>query len=351
MNNLFICNTHYQLLISIQICRSKRTDNNSLILYNLNIDNKNVMKTQLLTLFDDVIFCEKLSLPKMKLLFSSIFGKCAKLEFFESAKVDNIYAFNFDHFAHCVFAILYKGNKRVQCHMFEEGILSYSTPFTYDNTLKLSYFARKVLFKRNMRNLINDFYCFEPSLYSQKFRTVKIEKIAKSDKWLKEFVSSIYPSASFSMYKTHKYIYIASVYDFEGSASVGELELLMALSEKIHKSSILIKPHPRDDLKRFTDCGFDIDTNLKIPWEALQIIFNFSDNVFLSSFSGSLLNSCLLFQQTTKSIYFPIIFDTSRNKLANYYKNVLLSFSNNTSDSFKSLFFIKDLNDFFLSIK
>jgi hypothetical protein len=351
MNNLFICNTHYQLLISIQICRTIRTDKNFLILYNVNIADKNAMKMQLHKLFDDVFFYETLSFSKIKLLFSNIFGKCSKLRLFEIIKVDNIYAFNFDHFAHVLFAVLYKVNKRIQCHMFEEGILSYVTPFTYDNTLKIIYFVRKVLFKKNMRNLITDFYCFEPSLYLKKFKTVKIEKIAKNDQWLKEFLSAIYPSASLSIYKKHKYIYLYSVYDFEGDASVGELEFLKTISEKLHKSNILIKPHPRDDERRFTDCGFDIDPNSRIPWEALQIIFDFSDNVFLSSFSGSLLNSCLLFQQTNKSMYFTRLFDTSCNKLANYYKNKLLSYNNDTYKIFNNLYFVKDLNDFFLNIK
>ncbi len=100
-----------------------------------------------------------------------------------------------------------------------------------------------------------------------------------------------------------KYIFFASVYDFEGEEPVGELEFALALANKVGFDNLLVKVHPRDDVNRFKNVGLNVDKNSQMPWEVIQLNYDFSDSVFITVASTSVLTISLIVDKSPK-IYF-----------------------------------------------
>lgn len=102
---------------------------------------------------------------------------------------------------------------------------------------------------------------------------------------------------------TQKYIFFTSVYDFEGGEPIGEYELVLKVANLVGKDNLLIKIHPRDLRTIYSDNGFNVDKNSLIPWEAIQLSSDFSDKVFLTINSGSVLSGSTMSEKPVKTFY------------------------------------------------
>ena len=52
---------------------------------------------------------------------------------------------------------------------------------------------------------------------------------------------------------------------------------------------MIVKVHPRDDKARFEREGLIVDKMSSVPWEAIQINYDFSGHIFLTIVSGSVV--------------------------------------------------------------
>ena len=100
-----------------------------------------------------------------------------------------------------------------------------------------------------------------------------------------------------------KYIFFTSICDFENGEPIGEYELVCKVADFVGKENLLIKTHPRDTRTIYEDNGFTVDKNSSIPWEAIQLSRDFSDKVFLTATSGSVLAGSFMSENPPKIFF------------------------------------------------
>lgn len=318
MSVLFLCNTYYQFIVASQLKLTQfKEDEVYLILSDHSKNAKYVVeRVKSTNLFKDVFFVEtfednKKGLTKKRLpitIPSIILGKNKKFKRLESLNIDHFIYYNYTFTVQQIFSVLYENNRRLKCSRMEEGVLAYKMHFNDDKFYlgkkksSLFFIGRKILCKRNLYECVNDFYCFQPDFYNGILNSVKIEPVS-SDGQLKDFLVKAFDiRLSENDYK-EKYIFFTSVYDFEGGEPIGEYELVCKVADLVGKENLLIKTHPRDTRTIYEDSGFTVDKNSSIPWEATQLSRDFSDKVFLTVNSGSVLAGSFLSGNPPKTFF------------------------------------------------
>ena len=84
----------------------------------------------------------------------------------------------------------------------------------------------------------------------------------------------------------------------------------------IGKENMMIKTHPRDTRTIYADNGYKVDINSDVPWEAIQLAGDFSDHVFLSTTSCSVLAGSLMSIKPISTIYLFKLCNLEGNRLA-----------------------------------
>jgi len=97
---------------------------------------------------------------------------------------------------------------------------------------------------------------------------VQIPKI-EADEKTAQVLSKLFHTST-AVYP-QKYIFFSSVFDFEGGAPVGELNVIKQVAALIGNENLIVKVHPRDSIDRFVSAGLNVDNNSAIPWEAIQL--------------------------------------------------------------------------------
>ena len=77
-----------------------------------------------------------------------------------------------------------------------------------------------------------------------------------------------------------------------------------------------MKTHPRDPRNIYEENGFKVDKNSAIPWEVIQLSGDFSDKVFLTATSGSVLAGSFLSEKPTRTLYTYPLCDLSHHRVA-----------------------------------
>lgn len=310
MKILFISNTYYQILMAMQM-RCTIFLNDSVDIWVTDQCGKNHQvpdRLKELHLFDNVFYKEtKYMCGKKKHIYEKIsdvhhllWGNSLFEDISENSYDELVY-YNPDLATHMVFAMLIKRNAGLICSRYEEGILSYNYHHGSYAKLKLAYFIRSIMNKKNLRDMTTKFYCTTPSIYKGELLVEEIPKISLALNGVGDKFSSLFDVHN--MEYRQKYIYFSSVYDIEGENPIGELEIICKIAEKVGKENLLVKVHPRDDVSRFENCGLGIDTNSAVPWEAIQLGRDFSEKVFLTLNSGSTLSVNLCIDKPAQTYY------------------------------------------------
>jgi len=140
---------------------------------------------------------------------------------------------------------------------------------------------------------------------------VNIKKIPEYDNSsiLEELIQSVFGAKKIG--NLPKYIFMASSLEFDGFGN-GETELVIKIAEIVGKENLIVKTHPRDDRGLFEAAGIRVMENSNICWEAIQIVNDFSDNVFLTLASASIINSELFSGKEVRAYYlYPLIKEMS----------------------------------------
>lgn len=342
MKTLFFCNTNYQLIVAIQITNSFKK-NASVIISN-EIRNVDALSERLISdnIFENVAVMD----VKCKQKSYTILKKCLLgwlPDSLKSIEFDELVGFNFDIPSHFIFAYLYKLNKKITVSKMEEGLLSYNTPETMCGVLSLALKMRKFLGKPNLREEVTAFYCFQPQAYSGELKTIRIPKI-ESDNPIKDSLARIFAPKGIVSYK-EKYVFLSCVYDFEGGQPIGELDLAIAIANKVGKDNLIVKVHPRDDAARYTGSGLTVDTNSLVPFEVIEMCSNFTDKILITTLSGSLLNFNPVLDNPIRSIYGYKLCNLESNPLAKHYTNVLAEYLANKTIGLKCIEVVQELED------
>lgn len=320
MKTLFFCNTNYQLIVAVQIALSFNKSGSIIITNEIkNYENivKNLRKTKL---FEQVACIDVKTVKKsITLTIQCILGMVPKE--IKKCIFDEFVGFNLDIPSHIVYAFFYKKNKDIVINKMEEGVMSLNTPETSCGVLQASYKIRRLLNKRNMKEVISGFYCFSPKANRSGIPSIQIPLINHSSR-IKEYLNTIFCTNIKFEYK-EKYIFLSCIYDNEGGNPIGELELAIKIADRVGRDNLLVKVHPRDDKEKYIRAGLKVDENSVIPFEVIQINNDFSDKVLITTLSGSILNFNPVLEKVPISYYGYSLCKLEGNYLASYYKDIL----------------------------
>lgn len=325
MKVLMICNTYFQIFVAI---RMKNT-----IFVNDIVDvvisdrcgyNKEIpSRVKALGIFNNVFFKKTKYIVQKKnsaaKRINEVMNMTFGLKIFKdicNIRYDKMLFYNIDEVTYILYSMMSKNNPDLICERFEEGILSYNNSFPSSDKMKIARLLRKLLHKRNLLEQILHFYCFTPAVYEGKLGTLIIPPIESiNDSSVTQFLSLFAVNNVSSCYK-QKYIYFSSVYDFEGGEPIGELDLVKKIAEKVKNENLIVKVHPRDNPQRFIECGLNVDLNSQIPWEVVQFKQDFSQHIFLTVNSGSVLGVNMIISDMPRTYFLFPLCDLDKNPKA-----------------------------------
>lgn len=326
---VIVCNTFYQLIVSLRLRETILADDSVHLIITDQTKgfDKISEKIQNMGLFDVVSFVrtkELITQKTTKLKKISILSKMCvgdqEIVNMIKEKINKLFFYNDDTFTYILYASLSKKNRELNCYMFEEGILSYNFPFNLNFKKKTCNIVRKLIRKPIFLSNVCSLYCFYPKLYLGDMETFQIPLITKNSN-LFDILYQLFDMKDRTLNYSYKYIYFSGIYDMEGGKSIGELSLCLKIAEKVGKENMLVKVHPRDSKDRFLKEGLLVDDNSDIPWEVIQINYDFKETVFLSCLSGSVMLVNMLTDHPQKTFYLSRLADYTDNNMALNQKN------------------------------
>ena len=330
MHILIIANTFYQIIFAIQLKTTVFNNERVTLCISDHSNNAETIARRIRdsAYFDEVHFVKTkhlLYVPKLsdsvRQFFEICFGTSNKYCTVCFDNVDNSFdeliSYNIGRDTVSIYSVLSQYNKNIKLSRYEEGILSYNNTIQKIVTpkRKIMDFVRKIQGKPQFTKSGKNFYCFYPELYKGELNPVKIPLISDTPKTM-EIIKKVFDvNLTEDDYK-EKYIFFTSVYDFEGEHPIGEYDLVCKIADRVGKENLLIKTHPRDKRTIYTDNGFKVDKNSNIPWEAIQLSGDFSDKVFLTATSGSVLSGSFMSSKPPKTFYLYKLCHIDGNKTA-----------------------------------
>lgn len=339
---LFVCNTYAQVIFATQMTLNlfKKDEITILISDHSNNATKYVKNAKCLSNFKNVYitkdkdFCYnwKGFYAKAKRFLLSFFRlfighTCLR----GNENFNEIICYNADMATRFYFR--YCNNKNIICSRMEEGILSYNyvdIPLPAKHKLLLNLSGLNDYCK-NQKNM----YCTYPELYKGPLETVKIPLMDPNNAEFVNAVSTIFGVEKEKLSYPQKYIFFSSVLDFEGGETVGELELAKKVAELVGRENLLVKVHPRDDVKRFIEAGLTVDQNSSVPWEAIQLNYDFSKHVFITVCSGSVLSISSVIPNPPRTVFAYKLVNTAGNQCALNTVKTLDEFRSSLGDKIK----------------
>lgn len=312
---LIIANTYYQMILAIQLRCKNFSDCDVVLLLSDHSNNmdKIAKKISELNLFAESHFIktkqlnyQRSKIQKIKEFFQiafSIKSNCKEyLEFVDNKYFDEVIFYNFSSDVFKIYDKLKSINNYLKISMFEEGLFSYKFDAVFPKFIKAALFLRSLLHVNTAFQELKNFYCYYPSVYRGILTPVAVPKIAPNDSCSIN-IKKIFETEKLGLSYSQKYIYFTSVYDFEGGEAIGEYEVACNIAALVGKENLLIKMHPRDTRSIYVDNSFTVDKNSNIPWEVIQLSRDFSDKVFLTATSGSVLSGSLLSEIPVKTFF------------------------------------------------
>ena len=322
---LLIANTYYQLIFAIQMKSTIFKEEEVVLLLSDHSKNAESVfkKIKGYNLFYQVEYIKTKGVVKNRNVidrladcFNIILDKDNRYKYYienlSNWVFDEMICYNYNIDVIGLYYILSKHNRKLKVSLFEEGILSYDIYFKDNIHRRIIKLLRTALGKIEISSAFYSFYCFYPKLYSGSLRTTEVPRIVSNSPCV-NLLCDIFGLNTLEMNYSFKYIYFSSVYDFEGGNPVGELELVKKIREVVGNDNLLIKIHPRDTRDIYIRNGFNVDRNSSVPWEVIQLSGDFSNKVFLTVNSGSVLAGSFMSVNAVRTFYMYRLCDISGN--------------------------------------
>lgn len=343
---LIISNTYYQLITAIRLKETFWSNDKVDIVISDQSNNSEGVAESLnkLYVFENVLWiktkkiCQNnksiyLRIKRWKYVFCGI-----NYPGLTNKKYDELVYYNPDVFIYGIFSKLIKNNDCMMCSRYEEGVLSYiDSEYLKNSRLKNANIIRKHFHKKILETYTMKFYCFYPQLYLGKLNALPIPQI-DNHTGMGAILRKIF-NIETEMLKIHeKYIFFTGVFDFEGGGAIGEFELVMNVAQLVGKDNLIVKTHPRDKRTVYEESGITVYKNSSIPWEAIQLNYNFTDKIFLTVNSGSVLGVNMMLENKVKTYFLYNCCNIEKNQEAVAYIKLVKQFmltSNIISDKLK----------------
>lgn len=359
---LCVCNTYFQLLTAIQLKHTLlRNDYVAVLVSDHSRNTRQIVQNlKASNCFDAVEFIETKSLDygecgiirKITGIFSAQEGKMdCDIRLLDEVIFDEFMYFNNGLSTVAIGERLYNTNNSLICSQYEESILSYDVAAGHGNfhelskRMKVVYILQMITGKKRVSDLCQKFYCYYPEHYNGRCSTVKIPLLNENEEF-KKTISQVFQLDKKKLEYKQKYIFFSSVGDFEGGHPIGEVDLAKRIAGLVGKENLLVKVHPRDDTGAFEKAGLNIDKNFDVPWEAIQLNYDFSNHVFLTATSTSVLTINLLLEKHPKAYFLYPLCDVAGNKAVKPSVEALEKiFHENNGLPLSGIYLLKRLND------
>lgn len=325
---LIMCNTYFQLITAIQMKLTMHSDAHVGVVLTDHTRGLPDIEEPLkeCKVFNEVCCMEcrlndNASSPDVEHILRTVYSIVmrSKKNAFFGKYFDKLIYFNLSASTILLYNELQSVNKKIQVARFEEGVLSYGASWNDDwrlidsKSVKLGCRIRQWLGKTNITDYLEDYYCFFPELYEGTLNPIAIPKISEENYKLKQILGKTFQLDTITERYDERYIYFSSVGDFEGGSPVGEFDLVTKIAELVGKKNLLIKTHPRDETGCYQKAGFKVASMSAAPWEAIQLNSDFSEHVFLTNVSGSVLSVNLCMEKGPKTFFMYPLCDNKHN--------------------------------------
>lgn len=351
MKVLILCNTYYQLIVAMQMKKTifKEAEVSVIISDHSSTARKvyeNIIK---LNCFSKVYYKETKWFREYSKNVGTVIFRLLKGGFFSDItleKYDEFVFYNFEFSTNILYNELSKKNPSIKASRFEEGFLSYKYPMVASPKIKIFQLMNMIRNKNNLIDATKTFYCFYPQFYEGALEAKIIPTLSTKSEVVEIISKSFDVNLDIESYK-EKYIFFASIYDFEGENPIGEYELVCKIADLVGEDNLLVKIHPRDTRTVFEDNGFKVDKNSGVPWEAIQLSRDFSDKVFLTATSGSVLAGSFMSEKSPKTFFMHKCCDIESNSSARYTVEKLEEFlcDKKIKEELMSVFIVTDVKD------
>ncbi|MFG6329086.1 MAG: alpha-2,8-polysialyltransferase family protein [Lachnospiraceae bacterium] len=322
-----ICNTFLQIIIAIAMKETLfESDVMTIVITDHSNDAEQVaLNLKKENLFNDVIFEKVKELDKEKhgllqgasTIMSIVSGRDSKrFNYTKNKYFDLLLFYNQSVFVSLLYANLYEMNPDIQVARFEEGVISYSNRMLACKRQDIGYKLRRKLHKKNISESLNQFYCTYPEYYDGALKVEKIPTNCLYDPKVVDLIKRVFLGKRTIIPYRQTYIYFSSVYDFEGETPINELKLIETIASVVGKENLIVKVHPRDNMERFRNQGLIIDPNSNVPWEAIQFGMDFSEHIFLTVNSTSVLTVNMLLEKPAETYFLYPMCDIQDNSIA-----------------------------------
>lgn len=327
-----VCNTYYQLLVLLQMKMTVfRKDSVTLLLSDHSTD-ASVISDRLSksNIFDKVIFIKTKdsldfvhgSIRNVFISARTAFGKFSFYRHLLNAPLyDKFLFFSFNVSSNLLFNILSARNPDIECARFEEGLLSYNLSIPSCNMenkgkMRLIHYLRKIFFGFDLKSSVKKFYCMFPEFYCPRIPTSQIPYSEETILKGRDILSNIFQIDRVSLSYPQKYIFFSCTGDFEGDEPLGEYALVETIAGIVGKENLLIKKHPRDTRNLYEKNGFHVDNASSVPWEVIELNYDFSHHIFLSAVSSTGLLNCMIQEKTPPILFlYPLCKNRGKNQI------------------------------------
>lgn len=263
-------------------------------------------------IFDELFYFEERNYSRMTRVFNilrMVFGTMnKKYKRVAMLKCDFYIATNIQHDDYNIlYEMLCKKNPNMECLWIEEGPLVFEDTFdickSAGKTLPVAQRIRRLLGKPVAYEQIKRIMVSNSDKYHGSFERVIIPSLVDNVDILKNVLKSVFLIPDTGLKYSEKYIFFASVGGFEANGSIGEVEIVEQIANKVGKENLIVKKHPRDRTMNYYRTGLKIDERDSIPWEVMQLCGDFSKNVFLTVNSASVLSVNLEMPNPIKTFF------------------------------------------------
>lgn len=363
MNVLFICNTPFQIITAVNIILSEFK--HPAFSVDLAVTDQfgghmkiaeNLRKTD----FINNIFTAEVRKgcrEKFKNLFQILFNRkrlYKRFDLLPSYRYDQLFIYNLDLTSTVIFERLKKENAALTVHRFEEGYAGYYHSFRQNKTCLFYEGVQRFRELPVLSACLSDYWFYRPELLDKCYADKKINRIpllTRQNEFLVNIYNGIFGFEPARLTKyPEKYIFFEESYHINGHP-IHDYKLVECISNIVGKDNLVIRLHPRCSENRFIKLGCRTVRPEGIPWEVVQLNADFTDKVFLTVSSGSVLASKLFFNDEVRTI---VLYKCLNDKIKNigvfdHFLNMLIDKSE--SDDFYLPLDIMELEDILLHDK
>lgn len=335
--DLYICNSVYQILVSLWIKHSINSDVSGDLIISNHMNNGSELAARIRKegYFDQVYYVESLDYARYRTPYSrkeryreELFPKKVLTQYWPGASAySKVYMANPDRFAQLTFNALSRVSPDVQAVLFEDGMLTYSQMFCSDvesSRIKLDtqikrFVYRYVFRRKSLCDNIKEILLFHPKDldWQPDFVVTELAKINCEDTCFRNMCNRVFRYDGNTDHYDRKYLFMEESFAAEG-VPINDVQLLQQLALRVGKENIMVKIHPRNPVNRFAQEGFVTNRNTSIPWELIVMnLGDISDMTLVTVASSSVLNPMMIFGKKVKaySLYNLVDKNASKSRL------------------------------------